>query len=65
MWPGSGLGVVLHAEQRHRPMLQAFKGVVVQVDVRQLDFALFERVRIDGEVMVVGRDFDFASGQRL
>ena len=59
---GSGFGVILHAEQRQRAMAQAFQRVVVQVDVRQLDFALLQRVRIDGEVVIVRRDLDLAGG---
>jgi hypothetical protein len=40
MRAGRGLRVILHAEQRQIPMPQAFQSLVVQVDVRQLDFAL-------------------------
>ena len=54
------LGMILHAEQRQIPVPHAFQRVVVQIDVRQLDFALRQRIRIDGEVMVVRRDLDLA-----
>ena len=62
---GSGLGVVLHAEQRQRAMAQAFQRVVVQVDVRQFDFALLQRIGIDGEVVVVRGDLDLAGRECL
>ena len=40
MRPRRGFRVILHAEQRQIPMPQAFQRLVVQIDVRQLDFAL-------------------------
>ncbi len=57
---GRGLGVILHAEQRQRAVAQALQRVVVQVDVRQVDFALLQRVGIDGEVVIVRGDLDLA-----
>ena len=45
-------------------MPQAFQGVVVQIHVGQVDFALLERIGIDGKVMVVRGDFDLP-GVRL
>src|SRR5215470_14501577 len=39
---GRGFGVVLDAEQRQVSVAHAFERVVVQVDMRQLDFALRE-----------------------
>src|SRR4051812_41351825 len=59
------LGVILHAEQWHVAMAQAFQRVVVQVDVRQFHLALRQRVRINGKVMVVGGDLDLAALQLL
>jgi len=41
-------------------MPQSFKGVVIQVDMRQVYLALLQRIRIDGEVMVVCGDLDLA-----
>lgn len=52
--------MVLHAEQRQRVMPQAFERIVVQVDVRQVNFALFQRVGVDGEVVIVRGDLDLA-----
>src|ERR1035438_7268768 len=52
--------VVLHAEQRQRLVAQAFQRLVVQVYVGQFHFAQVDRVRIDGEVMIVGRDLHLA-----
>ncbi len=42
-------------------MAQAFERIVIQVDVRQVDFSLVDRLRIDGVVVVVGGDFYFAA----
>ena len=41
-------------------MAQAFERVVVQVDMRQLDFASVDRLRIDGKTVVVRGDFHLA-----
>src|SRR5690242_5633698 len=46
-------------------MAQAFERLVIQVDVRQLDFGLRQRVGIDSEVVVVRRDLDLAGVQLL
>src|SRR6185312_11811272 len=46
-------------------MPQAFERVVVQIDVRELDFTLRERIRIHGEVVVVRGDLDFSRTQLL
>ena len=61
----AGLRVVLHAEQWQVAVPQAFERLVVQVYVRQLDFRLRQRIGIDGEVVVVGGDLDFAGIQLL
>ena len=58
MRPRRGLRVILHAEQRQIPVPQAFQRLVVQIHVRQFDFALRQRIRIDREVVVVRRDLD-------
>ena len=62
---GAGFGVILHAEQRQIAVAQAFECLVVQVHVREFDFGLRQRVGIDGEVVVVGGDLDFAGVQLL
>src|ERR1700686_57731 len=46
-------------------MPQAFERLIVEVDVRQLDFALGQRVGIDSKVMVVRRDLDLPRLQLL
>ena len=46
-------------------MPHAFERVVVQIDVGQLHFALRQRIRIDGKIMVVRRDLDLARVQLL
>ena len=50
--------MVLDGEQWHRSMSQAFEGAVVEIEVCHLDFALIERIGIDGEVMIVRCDLD-------
>ena len=59
---GCGFGVVLDAEQRERFVAQAFEGLIVQVDVGELDFVGVDGVWIYGEVVVVGGDLNFAGG---
>ena len=41
-------------------MAQAFQGVVVQVDVREFDFALVDRFGIHREVVIVRGDLHLA-----
>ena len=62
VWAGSGFGVVLDAEQRQCFVAQAFQSLIVKVNVGQFDFVGVDRVGIDGEVVVVGRDLDLAGG---
>src|SRR6202030_3995782 len=50
--------VVLHGEQRQIPVAHAFERGVVQIHVRQFDFALRQRIGIDGKVMVMRGDLD-------
>jgi len=57
---GAGFGVVLHAEERQGAMAKAFEGVVVEVDVGKVDFGGVERVRVDGEVVIMAGDLDLA-----
>src|SRR5579872_7399719 len=65
MRPRRGLRVILHAEQRQISMAQPFQRLVVQVDVRQFNFILRQRIRIHREIMVVRRDLDLAGLQLL
>ena len=58
MRPRRCFRVVLHAEQRQRLMPQPFKRLVVQVNMRQLNFICVNRVGIDSEVVVVCRDLN-------
>ena len=59
------LRMVLHTKQRQIPVPHAFQRVVVQINVRQFDFTLRQRIRIDGEIMVVRRDLDLPRVQLL
>src|SRR5580693_105259 len=65
MRPWRGLGMILHTEQWQVPVTQAFESRVVQVDVRQLNFTLRQRIRIHREVMVMRRNLDLAALQLL
>src|SRR6202521_5951748 len=46
-------------------MAEAFQGLVVEIDVGDLDVVLAERVGVDGEAMVLGCDLDPAVTQIL
>src|SRR5437899_12370724 len=61
--PRRGFRVILDAEQRHIPVAQSLQRLFVQVPVRELNFALRQRIGIDGEVVVVSRYFDLSSLQ--
>src|SRR5579872_1138812 len=58
MRPGRGFRMVLHTENRMAAMAEAFERLVVQVDVRKIDFAGVKRIRIDGETVVMRSDFN-------
>src|SRR4051812_24343515 len=55
VWAGTGFRVVLNAEQWQIAMAHAFERRVVQVHMRKLDFGLRQRIRIDGEVVIMSR----------
>ena len=57
--------MILHAEQRQIPVSQPLQRVVVQVHMRQFDFALRKRIRIDGKIMIVRGDLNFSGMQLL
>src|ERR1035437_5164451 len=63
MRPRRSFRVILHAEQRQVPMPQAFERLVIQVDMGQLNFTVGQRIRIDGEVVVVRGDLNLPSLQ--
>src|SRR5215467_6114619 len=65
MRAGAGLRVILHAEQRQIAMAQALERRVVQIYVRQLDFGLRQRVGIDGKIVIVRGNLDFAGAKLL
>src|SRR5579862_7332872 len=65
MRPRRGLRMILHAEQREIPMAQAFECLVVQVDMGQLNFAVGQRIWINGKIMVVRGDLDLPGLQLL
>ena len=60
MRAGRGFGMVLDAEDGLAAMAEAFQRLVVQVDVREFDFVLVQRVGVDREAVIVRGDFDVA-----
>jgi len=62
---GGGFGVILNAEERQSFVAQAFVGVVVEIEVRDFDFAGGERVRVDAEAVILRSNFDFLREQIL
>ena len=61
---GGGFGVVLHAEGRQLAVAQPFDGLVVEVDVRDLELGR-QGLGIDGEAVVLRGDLDRAGLQVL
>src|SRR5260370_35833279 len=57
--------VVLHGEQRQVSVAHAFEGRVVQIHMRQFNFTLRQRIRIDGKVVVMRGNLDLAAGHLL
>src|ERR1035437_10397449 len=57
------LRVILHAKQRQIPVPQSLERLVIQVDMGQLNFTVGQRIRIDGEVVVVRGDLDLSGLQ--
>ena len=46
-------------------MPQPFQRIVVQIDVRQLNFTLRQRIRIDCKIMIVRRNLNLPGPQLL
>ena len=63
MRAGGGLGVVLHAEDGQALVPHALEGLIVQVDVAELDVG-GKRGGVDGEAMILGGDLDLAGRAR-
>jgi hypothetical protein len=62
MRAGCRFGVILHAEDRPLALAKAFDGLIIQIEMRQLE--LLGQLR-DGEAVVVRRDLDFAREEVL
>src|ERR1017187_6536421 len=60
--PRRGLGMILHAEQWQHFMPQSLERLIVQVDVRQFHLVCIDRIRIDGEVVVMRCNLHLARG---
>ena len=58
-----GLGMVLHRKSRKAAMPEAFQSLIIQVDVRQFDLTLVQRVRIDRKAMILSCDFHLPGSQ--
>ena len=61
---GGGFRVVLDAEKGKLFVAHTFVGVVVEVDVRNLDVARRQRFGIDAKAVILSGDFDFF-GQKI
>ena len=53
-----GLGLVLYGKSPLARAAKALDRIVVEVQVRQLDVLLFERIHIDAESVVLAGNFD-------
>ena len=51
--------MILHAENRMASVAESLQSLIVQIDVRQLDVVLIQRIRIDREAVVLRGDLDF------
>ena len=54
---GRGFRMILDAKERLAPMPEAFKSLVVQVEVGEFHFARGKGIRIDTEAVILGGDF--------
>ena len=63
MRPGRCFGVVLHREKRVAAAAKSLQGVVVEVDMGNLDILVFQGIGIHGESVILGGDFDAPAGQ--
>src|SRR5205085_6504994 len=59
------LGMILHGDRRLAAMPEALERLIVQVDVRVLDVVFAERIRIDGEAMILRSDLHAPTLQML
>ena len=60
MGPRCRFRMVLHTEDGLISMPHSLDSVVVQVHVRDLDFAVAKRIGIDAEAVILRRDFHFS-----
>src|SRR5436190_4040284 len=57
MRAGRGFGMILHAKYGMVTKPETLERLIVQIHVSDFDIAVLQRVRIDGEAMVVRCDF--------
>ncbi len=57
--------MILHAEERQRFMAQAFVGVIVEIEVRDFDFAGGQRFGVHAEAVILRSDFHLIGEQVL
>ena len=63
VWTRRSFGVVLHAEQRQRFVPEALVRVIVQIQVRDLHVARWQRFGIDAEAVILRSDLDLLGEQ--
>src|SRR5438034_11699923 len=51
------LGMILNAERGKSTVFKAFNGVVVQIDVSNVDFVHVQTFRVDSETVILRRNF--------
>src|SRR5262245_14307251 len=57
MRAGRRLGMILNAERGKRTVFKAFNGVVVQIDVSNVDFVHIQTFRVDSETVILRGNF--------
>jgi hypothetical protein len=54
----SGFGMILDREDRQRFVSHSLQTTVIKIEVGQFNLMRIKTIRIDGEAMIVGGDFD-------
>ena len=59
MRPGRGLRVILYAENGMTTVPEAFERFVIQIHMGDFELVEIQRIRVDGESMIVRSNFHF------
>ena len=63
MWPGGCFRVILNRKGRQGLVPEALEGPVIQIDMRDINIAWRQAVRINYKSMILGGDFHRPGGQ--